>query len=153
MLVHRIVKSLARTRDLSSLGAFLEGGRWNSEGVHALYTSENPSLAMLELLVHLDQQEIPPGMYQMEISLSRSARILELNDADMPDEWREPDNLYLRSLGDRHLREGRYLGLKVPSAVMPSQCNIVLNPQHPSFGKCVRVEKVSPLELDRRLLP
>lgn len=153
MLVHRIVKSLARTRDLSSLGAFLEGGRWNSEGVHALYTSENTSLAMLELLVHLDQQEIPPGMYQMEISLSRSARILELNDADMPDEWREPDNLYLRSLGDRHLREGRYLGLKVPSAVMPSQCNIVLNPQHPSFGKCVRVEKVSPLELDRRLLP
>lgn len=153
MLVHRIVKSLARTRDLSSLGAFLEGGRWNSEGVHALYTSENPSLAMLELLVHLDQQEIPPGMYQMEIWLSRSARILELNDADMPDDWREPDNLYLRSLGDRHLREGRYLGLKVPSAVMPSQCNIVLNPQHPSFGKCVRVEKVSPLELDRRLLP
>jgi RES domain-containing protein len=153
MHVHRIVKSVARTRDLSGLGAFLEGGRWNSEGVHALYTSENPSLALLELLVHLDPEEIPPGMYLMEISLSRSARILQMSDADLPDDWREPDNLYLRSLGDRHLREGRYLGLKVPSAVMPSQCNIVLNPQHASFGKCVRMEKVSLLELERRLLP
>jgi len=153
MLVHRIVKSISRTRDLTGLGAFLEGGRWNSEGVHALYTSENPSLAMLELLVHLDPEEMPPGMYLMDISLSRSPPILQLADADLPDDWREPDNLYLRSLGDRHLREGRYLGLKVPSAVMPSQYNIVLNPQHPSFGRCVRVEKVSPLALDRRLLP
>jgi len=153
MLVHRIVKSISRARDLTGLGAFLEGGRWNSEGVHALYTSENPSLAMLELLVHLDPEEMPPGMYLMDISLSRSPPILQLADADLPDDWREPDNLYLRSLGDRHLREGRYLGLKVPSAVMPSQYNIVLNPQHPSFGRCVRVEKVSPLALDRRLLP
>ena len=153
MFVHRIVKSISRARDLTGLGAFLEGGRWNSEGVHALYTSENPSLAMLELLVHLDPEEMPPGMYLMDISLSRSPRILQLTDADLPDDWREPDNLYLRSLGDRHLREGRYLGMKVPSAVMPSQYNIVLNPQHPSFGRCVRVEKVSPLALDRRLLP
>jgi RES domain-containing protein len=153
MLVHRIVKSLLRARDLTGLGAFLEGGRWNSEGVHALYTSENPSLAMLELLVHLDPEEMPPGMYLMDISLSRSPRILQFSEADLPDDWREPDNLYLRSLGDRHLREGRYLGMKVPSAVMPSQYNIVLNPQHPSFGRCVRVEKVSPLALDRRLLP
>jgi len=153
MLVHRIVKSISRTRDLTGLGAFLEGGRWNSEGVHALYTSENPSLAMLELLVHLDPEEMPPGMYLMDISLSRSPRILQLTDADLPDDWREPDNLYLRSLGDRHLREGSSLGMKVPSAVMPSQYNIVLNTQHPSFGRCVRVEKVSPLALDRRLLP
>lgn len=153
MRVHRIVKTLARTRDLSGLGAYLEGGRWNSEGVYALYASENPSLALLELLVHVDPEEMPPDMYVMELGLARTSRILQVPDDDLPHDWREPENLSLRNLGDRHLKEGKYLGLKVRSAVMPSQYNFVLNPRHADFGKCVQVERVYPLEIDRRLLP
>jgi RES domain-containing protein len=41
--------------------------------------------------------------------------------------------------------------LRVPSAVIPDECNYVLNPRHPDF---VRVEIGAPQELavDRRLL-
>jgi RES domain-containing protein len=34
-------------------GACRVGGRWNSKGVRVLYMSENRSLAVLEVLVHL----------------------------------------------------------------------------------------------------
>jgi RES domain-containing protein len=34
-------------------GARRVGGRWNSKGIRVLYTSENRSLAVLEILVHL----------------------------------------------------------------------------------------------------
>lgn len=34
-------------------GARRVGGRWNSKGARVLYMSENRSLAMLEILVHL----------------------------------------------------------------------------------------------------
>jgi len=34
-------------------GARRVGGRWNSKGVRVLYMSENRSLAVLEVLVHL----------------------------------------------------------------------------------------------------
>ena len=34
-------------------GAYRVGGRWNSKGTRVLYMSENRSLAVLEILVHL----------------------------------------------------------------------------------------------------
>ena len=34
-------------------GAWRVGGRWNSKGTRVLYMSENRSLAVLEILVHL----------------------------------------------------------------------------------------------------
>jgi len=34
-------------------GARRVGGRWNSKGIRVLYMSENRSLAVLEVLVHL----------------------------------------------------------------------------------------------------
>jgi RES domain-containing protein len=52
MVVFRIVKSLNRAKDLSGMGAFKNGGRWNSKGTYMLYTSINSSLAYLETLVH-----------------------------------------------------------------------------------------------------
>jgi RES domain-containing protein len=60
MLVYRIVKNRARVNDLSGTGAFMNGGRWNYEGTYALYTSEYRSLALLETLVHTEDEELPP---------------------------------------------------------------------------------------------
>jgi RES domain-containing protein len=42
--------------------------------------------------------------------------------------------------------------LEVPSAVVPRECNYVLNPVHPDFA-ALRIEPAEPYELDLRLLP
>lgn len=48
----------AEHEDLSGMGAFLYGGRWNSEGHNVVYTASHLSLACLEILVALPQLRI-----------------------------------------------------------------------------------------------
>ena len=75
MHVYRIVKSEKRTTDLSGMGAFKAGGRWNEKGTYALYTSENSSLAFLENLVHFDLEETPEDLYILEIKIKKEELI------------------------------------------------------------------------------
>ncbi|MEM1233582.1 MAG: RES family NAD+ phosphorylase, partial [Pseudomonadota bacterium] len=52
MIVYRICRR--KWADLSGEGARRHGGRWNSPGRPAVYLSEHPALALLEIMVHLD---------------------------------------------------------------------------------------------------
>jgi len=58
MLVYRIVKSLSHADDISGIGAYKYGGRWNNKGIFMLYASMNSSLAYLENLVHFDESNL-----------------------------------------------------------------------------------------------
>ena len=150
MLVYRIVKSEERAADLSGKGAYLVGGRWNSPGVYALYTSEHESLCLLELMVHLDEEDLPEDLYLMEIEIQPSAKLLELTEDEMPHNWRLPENIQLKEMGDALLVE-KNLGFIAPSAVMPTGKNIILNPRHPKFSEFVKVKNIIHLETDARL--
>ncbi|MCF2447158.1 RES family NAD+ phosphorylase [Dyadobacter sp. CY345] len=119
MILYRIAKKKERARDLSGQGAASEGGRWNSEGIFALYTSESRALAMLELLVHVDETELPPNLFVMTIEVENSARFYEMPDGEMPDDWRATENLVLKQLGDEFFKTRKYIGVKVRRAVMP----------------------------------
>lgn len=152
MIVHRISKAKERARDLSGRGAFLYGGRWNSEGIFALYTSIYVSLAFLEILVHADESEIPPKMYLSRIEFSDDSPIYEFPDNQLPKNWREPDNLMLKRIGDSLILEKKYLGIKVRSAVLPSEYNILLNPMYADYNNLVKVMSVEELDTDTRLM-
>jgi len=151
MKVYRIVKMKRRASDLSGTGAFNDGGRWNSPGIFALYTSENAALALLEVLVHVDESELPPNLFLMTIELDDKAPVYEIPDRRLPTDWRMPDNMDLKRIGDRILRGEKYLAIRAKSAVMPQQYNYILNPGHPDYAKMVRVVKVEPLDVDSRL--
>jgi RES domain-containing protein len=152
MLVYRIAKMKERAHDISGKGAFLYGGRWNSAGTFMLYTSMNASLAMLELLVHADESEIPPQMFIAQIEIAQDAPIFEFPDQQLPNAWREPGNLQLKTLGDRLMTEKNFLGLKVRSAVLPSEWNILLNPLYPGYADLVVVRGIEKFETDIRLV-
>ena len=57
MTCFRIAKPEFRSSLLTGDGAFRFGGRWSSRGRAAVYASGNHSLAMLELLLHVDDAE------------------------------------------------------------------------------------------------
>lgn len=151
MKVYRIVKSEKRANDLSGMGAFKVGGRWNSPGVYALYTSENRSLASLEVLVHVDESELPPDLYIITIDLVDDAPIYGVQDEELPQDWRDPENIALKVHGDKIFNENKFLGIKVRSAVMPEEYNYILNPLYPGFHDMVKIEAIAAFTVDKRL--
>ena len=153
MTVYRIAKTKERAANLSGTGAFKVGGRWNNPGVFAIYTSENQALAMLELLVHIEESELPPDLFITTLEIDESAPILELKDEELPLDWRLPDNIVLKNTGDRLLNNKQFIGFRVRSAVMPEEYNLVLNPLYPDFNKLVRITRIDRLEVDQRLNP
>jgi RES domain-containing protein len=152
MVVYRIVQGRARAGDLSGTGAFKYGGRWNSEGVYMVYTSENRSLALLEALVHFDEEDTPPDLYIMTIEIAVAAPLYSFPDTGLPDDWREAGNLKLKSLGDAIMNGRQYLGFRARSAVLTEEFNILLNPLFPGFIDLVKVIQVTPYQPDNRLL-
>jgi RES domain-containing protein len=137
--------------DTSGKGAALYGGRWNSVGTKVLYTAGSGALAMLEALVNLPNLKItdPYCLVVLEVP---DASIKETKAADLPEGWNSfPAPEALRQTGDTFIKEGKYLILKVPSAIMPLEANYIINPLHPLFSKLKVVQKER-LEFDKRLL-
>ncbi len=56
-----------------------------------------------------------------------------------------------QAVGDAWLAEGRSLALRVPSVVVASEWNVLVNPQHPAFGE-VEVSAPVAAPFDPRLL-
>ena len=120
MIVYRLCK--AAHVALDGEGARLWGGRWNSAGRPMVYTAASPSLAVLEVLVHLDlPSELLPDDYQLlTISVPDDAPVSRV-DAPISE-----DDL-CRQTGDAFLADGAALTLSVPSVVVPQERNVLLN--------------------------
>jgi RES domain-containing protein len=149
MLVYRISKC-KYIEDLSGIGAATYPGRWNGKGVYVLYTAQNPSLALLESVVHISK--IARMNYCMVSLAIPDDSILEIKRSDLPLGWESnPPSERLKDFGNKFVREGRYLAMKVPSAILFEEYNILLNPNHRDFEKVKTVSKRS-LAIDERLL-
>lgn len=135
---------------LTGEGAALRGGRWNSIGVSVVYASTHLSLALVELLVHLDALDLPGNLVAIQIAFPDD--LLERLDADeLPGVWRD-DLRVTRGIGDEWIASERNVALAVPSAVVPQEANILLSPAHVRFAQ-VQVLDEEPFQVDPRLLP
>ena len=128
-------------------GARLVGGRWNSVGQPAIYTSESLALCLTESLVHITGP-LPLDYVRFKIQVpADSLEILE--PTSLKQKWKD-DLVYTRTLGDEWLRQKRSVALLVPSAVLPESNNIILNPLHPRAGELQVIEQ-QPFNFDPRL--
>jgi RES domain-containing protein len=152
MFVYRIVKSKARTNDLSGTGAYKTGGRWNSKGTYLLYTSENSSLAYLESLVHFEEADYPPNLFIVKIEVDKKAPIYEVKNNEYPSAWKQLELLENKKLGDRWMSEKKFLAIKVKSAINEFEFNYLLNPLFPGFYELVKVAEVNQIQVDERLV-
>ena len=151
MNVWRIEKQKRLASATSGEGARITGGRWNSPGIAALYASEHLSLAVLEILVHAPKPE--------QRLVARAVSALTIPDAlievvppkFIPERF-GPLTAYplTQAIGDEWLKGRRSVALLVPTAIVPRENNLVLNPAHPDFAKC-RWGIFEPIDLGSRL--
>jgi RES domain-containing protein len=75
----------------------------------------------------------------------------EFHEKDMPKNRKAyPAPVNLAKLGDKWLLARKKLLLKVPSVIIPSEFNFIINPLHEDMKK-VKISTVEKLELDGRV--
>jgi len=150
MLAYRIAK-WKYLNDLSGQGAKIYGGRWNREGLQALYSSSHLSLAVLELLANQIRKLVDGSYGYIAISIPDSVHVQHLTINDLSPSWREENyNQSTVNFGSDWLMSSSSLILSVPSAVLKQEQNYIINPKHVDFKELKIVEQAK-LELDGRI--
>ena len=147
MTVYRFVSPIYRN-DISGDGARKKGGRWNSPGFPVVYTSTAISLSLLELLIYNSSYEVIRVNMLMQITVPENL-MQSLSVNALKQTWQK-DIDYSRFIGNEFLKTKKSLLLKVPSAIIPEETNVLINPAHPDFKK-VKIIKASPFQFDTRL--
>ena len=129
--------------DLTGNGSRLFGGRWNSEGIFAVYASSSRSLALLETLAHTPAKMLGTKNYQLiTLHVPDVIVVEEISFANLSIGWDAPDTrLYTQKLGDKFFKNKSRLMLAVPSVLMHEEINYVLNPLHTDMKKVKIVNK------------
>ncbi len=150
MRVYRIAKQ-KYIKDLTGIGAKTVGGRWNPKGVAVLYTSTTAALSALEVLAHLPAAYFPDDMSIATIEVPDTL-ITTIDIEKIPDNWNQiPVPIEIQNYAMQWIVEEQYLGIKVPSIIIPKEKNLLVNPIHPKFDK-VKLLNVEPFCFDTRLL-
>ena len=139
--------------DLSGKGAETSGGRWNRPGLPVVYCAANISLACLETFVHLNVTGLPLNRTLVQIELpddvwgERDRRTA----ADLPIGWNAvPESKVSLDIGDTWLKAGANAILQVPSAIVPEEAVVLLNPRH-AHARLIRAFKVRNWIYDGRM--
>ena len=151
MDIWRISRSKYEASAFSGCGAQRTGGRWNYKGHSVVYTSENLSLAALELFVHVSPGIIPSDHVSLRGTLPASISTERIEVADLPRNWRDyPAPPELQEIGTDWILTLKSLVLVVPSAINPLESNILVNPAHPDI-KELKVDAGQPFQFDPRM--
>ena len=119
----RIVKRKHAKNAFTGEGARIFGGRWNTPGVPLIYTAASQSLAVLEILVHLEAPELLQKYVILEARIEESL-ITDLDQSRLPENWI-----------DEWARARVSPVLRVPSAIVTSEYNFLINPLHRAFSR------------------
>lgn len=142
MIVYRVCSAKYSTNISGEGSRKQKNNRWNSFGTSMLYTSDSPALCAVEL-----HQYLPPSFIPENYSLLR----IEIPDEDYlvvdesffdSEKWIEEVTI-TQTLGDFFIQEEEYLILKVPSAMISSCFNYLINPNHKDFNKVKIVDSLA----------
>ncbi len=150
MHIYRIAKT-QYINDLSGEGARLFGGRWNKVGDVMLYFSQNLSLSLLEIIVHVEYAKLPLDYSFLEVEIPDSSiKNIQSIDFIEPKWSTEAAVNQLQMLGSNWLKRKESLAMRVPSAVMHQENNILINPLHKDIAK-LKIIKIDKMDFDPRL--
>jgi RES domain-containing protein len=150
---YRIVKKELETGAFSGDGAAEHPGRWNHRGYRVVYTAESRSLASLEIMVNMGRESTERFRYSVfTVTVPERVKIAHLNVSDLPSRWRGARHLdATKDIGTLWLKGVSSAVLSVPSSVIPSERDYLLNPVHPDFVK-ITISAPESFSFDSRLL-
>jgi RES domain-containing protein len=132
-------------------GARRTGGRWNPKGTAVAYASEHLSLAALEYLVHVEPGDAPGDLVSIRIEIP-DRLVQDLDAARLPPHWRSlPPPRQLVEIGRRWIESGSSLALRVPSAIVPAELNVMIASGSADLARCT-IAPPEPFSFDPRLL-
>lgn len=135
----------------SGNGAQISGGRWNRKGFRAVYLSESLALAALEKFVHTQEEGRLIQLVSYKVEIPDSIRIDQPAINDLPPHWRrEPPPNETQDFGTGWLKKGSNSVLRIPSAVVPGEFNLMLNPGHEDFLK-IKIAPRQPFTFDPQM--
>lgn len=148
----RLVKTCRAADAWDGEGAYRFGGPWNSRGARIVYASESLSLALLEVLVHLNQPRAAPELVAFSANIPAAC----IENLPVGPQCDDPLGAPLpvknpRRTGDVWIAEARSLALRVPSAVIPTEQNLLINPAHPDVER-IRISPPEVFRFDERLV-
>ncbi len=147
MLAYRI----GHRNYVSSLTASGIEGRWASAGKMVIYCADSIALAFLENMVRRQGVGFNKDFKIVIIDIPDKLTIEEITINELDKGWRDcKDYSICQQLGNDWYREMRTPVLKVPSAVLPQNNNLVLNTSHRDF-KRIRIAGITDLVPDERI--
>jgi len=149
MQVWRLFPRRFRDSAFTGVGGLYAARRWNHLGTAMVYTATSRALAALEYFVNLEPNEAPDDLLIAGATVpDESIETLDLKR--LPRNWRTLDNQRCRDLGTAWARSLRSPAIKVPSAVVDGDWNLLLNPRHHDFAK-ITIGAVKPFRFDERM--
>lgn len=139
--------------DLAGKGAEITGGRWNRIGNAVVYTASHISLATLETLVHFNTSNLPLNRILVRIDVPDDvwAARRVLTNITAPVGWDVfPAGKISLDAGDAWLRGGASALMEVPSAIVPEESNVLINPRHADASR-IDVARLRVFAYDGRL--
>jgi len=145
MLLWRI----SRHKDLSGEGGLRAPGRWHDRGAPIVYLAESPAGALLEACVHTSANDVPPSYTLLAVRAEEPTSVETLDTSTLRPDWIDHVEA-TREIGSAWLRSLRSALLRVPSALVPSTFDLLLNPLHEDAGR-VRIESTYEYPFDLRI--
>jgi RES domain-containing protein len=146
----RIVKTNLAATAFSGEGSMRASGRWHSRGTSVVYAAESRALAVLELMVHLEADELLKH-YRLISAIFDESVLKVLQRPDLPPDWKKRRApMTTKQIGDLWVAANDSVVLKVPSVIIEGESNYLLNPSHPDFRK-VLIGEPQPFRFDPRL--
>lgn len=121
-----------RHKTLDGTGGEVAEGRWHRRGRRIVYASASPSLAVLEVLVHLDLpvESLPDDYVLIGMDIPNDVAIKRMESSGLPSDWGAFDGSASRAIGESWLDKVESAVLLVPSVIVPEENNVLINPRH-----------------------
>ena len=124
IISYRLVKEKHAHRAFDGEGARLYGGRWNSQGVSVVYTSDSLALCCLEIFVNLPSYDLLKDFVYIKLSFDEKL----VQDVDLHEGWNDrPVSKVSQGIGDEWIKGRGSAVLRVPSVIIPEGNNYLIN--------------------------